>query len=53
MCKEVFGEVVAVVEQRVTLRSWDRSSAGGLPPGFPQVSWWVRVFSGEACCALV
>lgn len=30
------------------MRSWDRVSAGGLPPGFPQVSWWVRAFSSEA-----
>ena len=35
------------------LRAWLRVSAGGLPPGFDQVRWWVRAVCSVANCVAV
>ena len=37
----------------MALSPWARVSAGGLPPGLPQVRWWVRFVSSVANCWLV
>lgn len=37
----------------MALSPWARVSAGGLPPGLPQVRWWLRFVSSVANCWLV
>lgn len=37
----------------MALIPWARVSAGGRPPGLPQVRWWVRFVSSVANCWLV
>lgn len=33
-----------------SVRAWDRLTAGGLTPGFPQVMWCFRAVSSVANC---
>lgn len=37
----------------MALSPLDGVSADGLPPGVPQVSWWVRCVSSVASCVAV